>query len=1845
MKSSRLTRRQFFKLSVLGTGMLGTGALALPATTLAGTARAPSSAGQATASSAILTPHTLAVPQPTFNPIASALPFGEPVDISMGWDGALWAIDATGAPNRFNPISNQWSLFGTGIDAVALVNGRVHLFRGSQTTSADALTKQTEPPVEIASKWPALPDSFKLGVDGAAAVGDTLYLLKGGWFVPTDGSQAPARLLDLKSWPTTAPWQDGLFDAVISGLSQVWLFRGAQYLEINFERRTASSPKPISDWKQSIPSDWIASGFDAGFYDDSPVGYRIFNGPATSFNNGAPRYVAEVFTDWPATWNPILHHAPNGRASSLWSVSKTSPTAPSGIVCQFDGESWNLFAGTQSNSVAMGQDGTVIYADAHTAQVWQQSGASWRVIATAPQPLQQVSVGDADHIWARDIDNAVYSVATAGGALTPAAQVGTATHMAANADGTLWHCDNSPTVFRLISESAAPSSATPVQTAVVAGVQKVASAGFGVAHVLTKNTDGTSGVYRYDSPYLFKTSRSYNTGLSIEHGLGLLFLAANDEPTGGRGVSLDAHTGQQIALSQAIPNGQLTDFVFDPIHELVYAGFAPLAGSGLTAGGVNAYDARTLQLKWSFATPGGVSAKPALNGTQLCFADAATHVYCFDTRQTLNQVAANQPAQPSWQTQLDPSQGPDPNAPSAILSSTPLIAAGRVYIQLWAFYGANTIALVQSFDIADGGNVATWVGKFQTGISPSMVRDIQPILGTLSATQTNPDGSTSPVHVPAIWVNNGPTVAAYVITSEVPGSVALPGPTPSGTAEAPYLFALPSGSVSTGLVWDDGTREGSGLANDGPTHQPGLWFGDTLGNLWGLGDNFQLLPHTPQRSAAGAVYSTPILYKDPQGGLTVLYSNVLDDASADGAQSVTGFDPDNGLSAGIATGVTSIYALSRDANNGVIYAGGSTAVAGAISQVFGIRIDSLPQTLRDFVIESQMMQDPDENAPGGNPADPDNPIPPSRARYQTHITVVDDAKNPQPNEPVKVWADAATTILCDGVAYNIGPDDAQFAALQTGVDGTLVVTSGYSLSDGSDTPDLYAAPLRVWAGFMNPYERMVINPDLEFHQRISTAHAEAGDDDPDKVNLITATAYAGTAYSATPTPLFTADEQSAGQPSNCAQAIAQMNSGVGFGSSNTTANIAQVARAAATLPPYVAYSNLSALTYFATNVPSTRPIQIAVATGLIMTKPDGAPGTQATFSAVHHTDAQAALDALPAPTANPPWETAAALRGQNMRPSSRADNVFKDFWEWLKKTAQTIAVDVTHVIVTIAKDVMVGIRVLVKGVEQVFKAVVKVIDDIASAIGSFFTMISKAVEDVVSALSTLFNFGQIMWTHRWLAGQVESRVNDLLNGIKTYVQPAIDNFFEGAEDAVKARFDQMRADLQTNSGNPQINNTKGMGQTTHSTFNVGPQGQPPSSHATQCTWGTQKLKSGSKSAATSSPASRTQRANPPTGTADDPVADFFTGFLARLTGDGDLADAVQQLKTDFSNLFKASSAKQFFSTLLVGLLDLVETLVLGALALANAFVDGLLGIIDAAIGAVMTLMTDEIQIPVLTWLYEKLFKEPLTLLNLVTLVAAIPVTVIFRVVEGQYPQQAGLPTNDTMGTMDTMQRASRRAARINQPRPQQAQAASALAQKILGTFAGIIQLALGIMNAANDSDAENTFPALDKIIIVGGLLVESFTFPLIGNDASAVSSDDWFVYGFGVFSTLLGLLPLSSLGPAKGPNIPQAIIGCVLALVSVAADIIAFIGDGKRNGIADAGFASELIGDIVNLLNPLKYGGTVAVAILVVVDIIGGIAEAFITVITAYVSNDTALPPNAKRWHLPMVVAPTQAFP
>ena len=903
------------------------------------------------------------------------------------------------------------------------------------------------------------------------------------------------------------------------------------------------------------------------------------------------------------------------------------------------------------------------------------------------------------------------------------------------------------------------------------------------------------------------------------------------------------------------------------------------------------------------------------------------------------------------------------------------------------------------------------------------------------------------------------------------------------------------------------------------------------------------------------------------------------------------------------------------------------------------------------------MQDPDQNATGsGKTDDPNNPIPPSVARYQTHLTVLNGSSAdpnkfvPRPNEPVKVWADKpGTTITIDTAMgpqkFTVGPGDDDYAAVTTGTDGSLVIVS--------DAKDMFASPLRVWASFMDPYERVVVNPDQEYHSRVTTAHADATDDDPDKVNLTTAHNYKGD-------PLFTEDEKNQGQPQNCADAVGQMNKGVGFGegSKSSHANILRVMRGerpatgtalrAAGPEPYLAYADLTGASHFPTNIPAYRPAGIVTHVGLSYSRPPQGDKASPTppppgYKTLSHSEALDLIDQLEGKSWSPPSQSSSAA-------AQPKGDIWSDFWNWLTGWVQDAVNYITDVVVAVAEDIVVGIRMIINGVAQVFNAIIRAVEDIAAAIGSFFQMLVKLIEDVIAALSVLFHFGEIIKTHNWVKDRLAAQVTNVKNAITEYILPDLDKFFDQGEEAIKNFFNELRNQIKSAprsgfadpSSSFQLNNLPGSGSTAHTAFTAKAGGIGPdsggSSHAVQATWGHQKLKSGLPAAQAVSCSIASSRAS-----VADPISDFLNGFFNRITGDGDLSATFSQLKTDIGHLFQPNSASDFFATLLDTLLDILELLLEGVLAVGQAFVGGtdkttgkpygLLSLAGNLIDALMTLLTETIEIPVLSWLYKLLFNEDLTFLNAITLVAAIPVTMLYRVVEGRYPS-ADLGLNA----------AGHAEQRADVP-------PITVVKKVQGAFGAMIALVLGVTRAVGDAARNPPWKVTERDLPTGlslacGLIYSVMYFPLLGNDPSKVGPLAWACWGMGLAITLLGVVPVFVPNPVWkdiGGLVFSVIRSYLMAFPLLIMFIVAFAMTGNKDATAQVAFARNFFLPLAPMFNYLVWMNVdpgpetpILVGIVVVLDVLAGVAVCALNCVLAFA------PLKQEAWVNPQSAAPPQ---
>lgn len=1474
---------------------------------------------------------------PAFEPLPAPVLLGAPIDVAVGTDGVLWALGESGAPSTYDPLGEAWLPYGGGIDAAAYVAYRdandndvvaASYFRGDQV-----LVAGEQNPVAIAGRWPgppALPASFQGGLDGAAGrlYGAVFFRQGQAAFVTDSGETAFVQPLSgFTNWPDGA-WEGGRFDYVISGrppgagqAASAYFVLGSEYILVDLDAGAVNSPPaPLAHFYQGAALALLAeAGIRAvlvdGSLQDPAAALAVFRGPAvyklenaTSATPPQIAYIAQQDPYWPAPWHPVLQQAPAGAIGSLWSVGA------GGVPLTNTGSGWTSVAlpgSTPALALDCGADGSVYSVTAGALFQVDVSG-SWVQAATPGFELQGISAGDAEHVWVTDSGGGVYRFAD--GAFTQAGLGTAAGDITASPDGTLWHCRaGDPHAYRYISEGQQPSEALAIGMGVT-GVQKAAGSAFGAGFFLAQQ-GGQSALIRYTSPYLFKTGSQYAMAgpQQIAAGGSSIFLFCRSLAAGGGWdffvVALDVQTGSERWRYAYPSSGE--DYGYSPLYDseqqLVYVFQAP--------GVVQALDSQTGALRWALPLPQVIPVQPVLHNSTIYIAaydnptvtpnSSMVYLIAVDARAAAQHVSGNQPVAASWTFSY--------NVPGQqVAPLPPVLFEGSVYGAVWSQANQQLQLSLLRVDALTG----TGSDLFDARIFGS---------------GTNNGGSTAPI-IARLTLEAGETVGSLIVNA--------------GTAGIYGIFLDGSGTF---LHYSPQALEGNPVLTNFVTYGGAIYFCDSQGNLYGLDANFASLPGLPTTFVGSTLDATGItVVGDENDQAVVIAGDIVSDT-------LCFYSTATGNLLTLPTNQTAVTALSDVTHEGIVYAGGTTT--DSLGQVFAIRASDV-SALRDFVIESQLLQDFD---PGHQAV----------ARYQTHITIVDGAQSPQPFTSVKVWADAPLAVQIDGTPYTVGPNTP--AATQVDATGALTIIS--------DATDLFATPLRIWAAFMDPFERIVIYPDREFHGRMPAMTADPTNDDPTMINLATGKNYGGTT-------VFPNQQQ--------AEAVATVVSTTcqraGISGSGGSSTQTKAAGAAASLPPYSAYADLPGMQYIPYNTPASRPAVAQAPYGTSWSS-----DTPTTYATLPFAAAAGAIDGL-AGEVDPSLGLPAPI-------GSGLGSIFSHLWHKIKSGA----VKVTKVIVSIGTAVYAGIQYVEDGVTKVLRFVVRQIEDLAATVGAFFMALGKAIADIIELLSLLLHFEEVVETHNYLKAALLQQINALPQAIQTVIRPAVNTYFAHGENAITQAFCTVKQQIDTGftcsspdkGTSPAINSVAAVHATAHTVFSAAPKtGGSPKSHAVTATWGFDKIRSHYKQATTGAAGVG------PAAAAGNPILDFVSFFSSSLASDPTLQQAYKTTLNDFAATFAFKSSTQFLATALFDLLDIIQDLLVSSLAIGKAFFDGFL----AAAGDMVSFLIDPQQgilvqplnIPILSDLYQWLFGSELTFLDLILLAASIPVTFLYRIIEGKW---------------------------------------------------------------------------------------------------------------------------------------------------------------------------------------------------------------------------------------------------
>ena len=293
-----------------------------------------------------------------------------------------------------------------------------------------------------------------------------------------------------------------------------------------------------------------------------------------------------------------------------------------------------------------------------------------------------------------------------------------------------------------------------------------------------------------------------------------------------------------------------------------------------------------------------------------------------------------------------------------------------------------------------------------------------------------------------------------------------------------------------------------------------------------------------------------------------------------------------------------------------------------------------------------------------------------------------------------------------------------------------------------------------------------------------------------------------------------------------------------------------------------------------------------------------------------------------------------------------------------------------------------GVRVLVTGVEQAYQFMVTTIDQAVQVLTGIVKQVVESVEKFVEWLSYLFDWNDIVKTHKLISEKATAAANVVKTWLDTEienVEKSVDGWFKAQEDQIGAMFDHMIALL---SGSTVANLQAQYGKASAILTPNGQDIQP------QSMWLMDKYQS---SAATM----------PKLGlTADDFTAEiqaFIDAVKHKIAGDMALQKLPGDLQTAISDLEAMCSQGDGLSNRTAGdLLALVRDASIALLELADNIVDLFLEMVKSVLDRIITFLTAPIDIPFLSDFYQSVAGSTLSIVDLVALIVAVPVTLIMK---------------------------------------------------------------------------------------------------------------------------------------------------------------------------------------------------------------------------------------------------------
>lgn len=320
------------------------------------------------------------------------------------------------------------------------------------------------------------------------------------------------------------------------------------------------------------------------------------------------------------------------------------------------------------------------------------------------------------------------------------------------------------------------------------------------------------------------------------------------------------------------------------------------------------------------------------------------------------------------------------------------------------------------------------------------------------------------------------------------------------------------------------------------------------------------------------------------------------------------------------------------------------------------------------------------------------------------------------------------------------------------------------------------------------------------------------------------------------------------------------------------------------------------------------------------------------------------------------------------------------------------------VVTTVVDGVKAVFTFVMDGVTWVFNTIVDVVEQAFDVVEAFFAQVAVIFQKIFEWIGFLFSWGDILRTHEALAytfDQFLGFMEGSVDGLKQY----IDGQFASMQGSVDEMFDEMIDALGADS-------TIG---------GYAEDNDPPNE-----TFSTSTSNNLVLNATMDNAGSATSSASV-TAVRDTTPFDTLTQALQDLVNQIEGLPQFQQALDYMNNL--GTNPDQMFSSLLSALLRIIQGIIKAVLLGLQTVVDALFNLVSAMISGLRELFNDTWDIPFVTTFYSWLTDgSDLTLLDLFSLILAIPTTIAYKIMYNvaPFPDDASVTTFKQSFTSATM---------------------------------------------------------------------------------------------------------------------------------------------------------------------------------------------------------------------------------